>query len=117
MKKKHTSKEEQRTRLKALKGTKIFGVGKFTNNFQPRGGQVMRMLLDVKIYPKDGEMFEIDHLWIPMENTKKNELAWCKNLGKYAKFNAKVKVWGLDEKAGLDMDLQSIQQFRVKKVR
>lgn len=102
-----TSKEFERAELLKLEGQEIFGVAKFTKGFTVRGATSLRLLTEVKIYKPDGSVLEINHLYIPLEDTKHNDLLWNKHLGNYRKFHAKVTSYGFEEKkASLVLDIE-----------
>ena len=108
--KKFEDKEIQRAELKKLEGQTIFGKCQITHGSKPVGSKVRRMMLNVTIYREDGEPLNIHHLWIPMEDTKHNANIWDKlaerrrqQQFKY-KFKADVVTWGIDGKAGIQIN-------------
>ena len=102
-----TSKKFEREELLKLEGQEIFGVAKFTNGKTYRSNKVLKLLVEVKIYKPDGSVLNINHLYIPLENNKHNDLLWNKHLGNYRKFHAKVTSYGFEEKrASLELNIE-----------
>ena len=103
-----TDKEFERVELLKLEGQTIFGVAKFTNGSTFRGNIRLNLLTEIKIYRPDNTVLKINHLYIPLENNKHNEIIWNKHLGNYRKFHAKVTSYGFEEKrASLHLDIKN----------
>lgn len=103
-----TTKEFERVELLKLQGQTIFGVAKFTNGSTFRGNIKLNLLTEIKIYKSNGEILHINHLYIPLEDTKHNEIMWDKHLGSYRKFKAKVTSYGFENnKASLQLDIKN----------
>lgn len=101
-----TDKEFERKELLKLEGQEIFGVAKFTKGSTFRGNIRLNLLTEIKIYRPDGSVLEINHLYIPLEDTKHNEIMWDKHLGSYRKFKAKVTSYGFENnKVSLHLDI------------
>jgi len=102
-----TTKEFERVELLKLEGQTIFGVAKFTNGSTFRGNIRLNLLTEIKIYKPDGSVLNINHLYIPLENNKHNDLLWNKHLGNYRKFHAKVTSYGFENnKASLELNIE-----------
>lgn len=102
-----TTKEFERKELLKLEGQTIFGVAKFTNGSTFRGNIRLNLLTEIKIYRPDNTVLAINHLYIPLEDTKHNEIMWDKHLGSYRKFKAKVTSYGFENnKASLQLDIE-----------
>ena len=102
-----TDKDFERKELLKLEGETLFCVAKFTNGKTYQSNKVLKLLTEVKIYRPDGSVLEINHLYIPLEDTKHNEIMWNKHLGSYRKFHAKVTSYGFEEKrASLQLNIE-----------
>lgn len=102
-----TSKKFEREELLKLEGQEIFGVAKFTNGKTYRGNISLNLLTEVQVYKPDGSVLKINHLYVPLENNKHNEIVWNKHLGGYRKFKAKVTSYGFEEKkASLELNIE-----------
>ena len=102
-----TDKEFERKELLKLEGQEIFGVAKFTSGKTYRSNITLRLLTEVKVYKSNGEILHINHLYIPLEDTKHNEIMWDKHLGSYRKFKAKVTSYGFENnKASLQLNIE-----------
>lgn len=109
-----TDKEFERKELLKLEGQEIFGVAKFTSGKTYRSNITLRLLTEVKVYKSNGEILHINHLYIPLEDTKHNDIIWDNHLGGYRKFHAKVTSYGFEEKrASLELDIKNnVYKFR-----
>ena len=116
-----TSKKFERTQLLNLEGCEIFAVGKFTQAKNYVGNVCLRLITEVKVYQPDGQVLEVNHLWIPTEDNSHNEKVWTKHFGSYRKFKAKVMSYGLVEKKAsvviedLDRDVWKFEKKKFKR--
>ena len=102
-----TSKKFEREQLLKLEGLEVFGVAKFTTGKTYQSNKRLKLLTEVKIYKPDGSVLEVNHLYVPLENNKHNEIVWNKHLGSYRKFKAIVTSYGFEEKkASLKLDIE-----------
>ena len=93
-----TEKGYERKQLLELEGCEVFGVGKFTNGTNFAGNICLRLLTEVKIYKPDGQVLEINHLWLPTDMNKHNDIVWSTHIGGYRKFKGKITSYGVVEK-------------------
>ena len=93
-----TSKEFERTELLKLEGLEIIGKAKFTNGITYRGNQALRLLTEIKVYKPDGEILEINHLYIPTEANKHIDRVWDNHTKGFRKFRGIVSSYGFETK-------------------
>lgn len=104
-----TTKEFERKELLKLEGQEVIGVAKFTEGKNYRGNIVLRLITEIKIYKPNGEVLLINHLWIPLEDTKHSDRVWSKHTGHYRKFKGIVSSYGYEQKKA-SLNIQDIEK-------